>query len=196
MIIGLTGGIGSGKSTVAQMFKALGVPVYDSDKEAKALMTNSKSLRKAIIALFGETAYHGQNLNRKYIASRVFTNKNLLQELNAVVHPAVKDHFKAWVKEQNAPYVIQESALIFEEQNAALYDAVILVVAPEETRLQRVIERDGTTREEVLSRMAHQLSDKEKAQLANFTIQNINLEPTKEQVVKIHGELLSEILKH
>lgn len=196
MIIGLTGGIGSGKSTVAHMFGTLGVPVYDSDKEAKMLMTNSKSLRKAIIALFGKTAYNGQNLNKKHIASKVFSNKSLLQKLNAVVHPAVKDHFKVWVKEQNTPYVIQESALIYEEQNAALYDAVILVVAPEKTRLQRVMKRDGATYQEVNNRMTNQLSDNEKVHLANYTIQNINLESTKEQVVKIHKELLLKFLKH
>lgn len=196
MIIGLTGGIGSGKSTVAQMYKELGIPVYDSDKEAKTLMVNSKSLKKAIIALFGESSYDGKNLNRKYIASQVFSNKSLLQKLNEVVHPAVKEHFRTWICQQQAPYVIQESALIYEEQNATRYDAVILVTAPQETRLQRVIKRDGATRDEVLNRMANQLTDDEKAPKANYTIQNISLTSTKDQVVKIHQELLSKLLKH
>ena len=196
MIIGLTGGIGSGKSTVAQMFRELGVPVYDSDKEAKALMIHSKSLKKAIISIFGEAAYIGQNLNRKYIASQVFSDKDLLQQLNAIVHPVVKEHFTAWVKQQQAPYVVQESALIFEAQNTGRFDAIILVVAPQETRLQRVMERDGATREEVLRRMEHQLSDEEKAQIANYTIQNIDLGSTKKQLVKIHNELRSKLLKH
>ena len=174
MIVGLTGGIGSGKSTVAHMFMELGVPVYDSDREAKALMTNSKALKKDIIALFGESAYLEQNLNRKYIASQVFSDKDLLKKLNAVVHPAVREHFTTWAKAKEAPYVIQESALIFEEQNEALYDAVILVTAPQETRLQRVMKRDAAKRKEVLNRMAHQLSDSEKAQMAKYTIQNID----------------------
>jgi len=195
MIVGLTGGIGSGKSTVAQMFKDLGIPVYDSDSEAKALITTSKTLKKAIIALFGKKAYIGQNLNRKYIASQVFEEEALLQKLNAIVHPAVKAHFIDWAKTQNSHYVIQESALIFEQGNAAQYDAIILVTAPEESRLQRVMIRDGATKEEVRSRMKHQLSDEKKVQLATYTIKNVTLITTKEQVVKIHRELLSKILK-
>lgn len=190
-IVGLTGGIGSGKSTVARMFRELGVPVYDSDSEAKQLMTSSGKVREAIIGLLGETAYQGKELNRSFVAEKVFKNPELLQKLNAIVHPAVRNHFKEWAKAQNAPYVVQETALIFENGSQDHYDHIILVTAPLDVRLNRVMERDGVEPKAVLERMKNQMDDADKVDLAHFCIENLDLETTKERVKELHTKLMA-----
>jgi len=189
-LIGLTGGIGSGKSTVARMFKDLGVPVYDSDTEAKLLMVSSKSLRKDIIKLLGEQAYLEEKLNKTFISNQVFNNAGLLHQLNEIVHPAVKNHFFEWSQNQNTEYVIQETALIFENTAQANYDAIILVTAPQAQRIQRVVNRDGVDKEQVLDRMVNQLEDSKKINLADYVIENLDLNITKERVYEIHRKLL------
>lgn len=195
MLVGLTGGIGSGKSTVAQTFRDLGVPVYDSDKEAKSLMVNSPELKSAIIDLLGDNAYTGKTLNRSYIAELVFKDAGLLQKLNKIVHPAVRQHFLKWANEQSAPYVIQETALIFENGVQDNYSATILVTAPLEMRLKRVMERDGVGKQVVLERMKNQMDDNQKIDLAQFCIENIDLEATKEKVRGLHAKLRSMAAK-
>ncbi len=195
MLVGLTGGIGSGKSTVAQIFRDLGVPVYDSDKEAKSLMVNSPELKSAIIDLLGDNAYTGKTLNRSYIAELVFKDVRLLQKLNKIVHPAVRQHFLKWANEQSAPYVIQETALIFENGVQDNYSATILVTAPLEMRLKRVMERDGVGKQVVLERMKNQMDDNQKIDLAQFCIENIDLEATKEKVRGLHAKLRSMAAK-
>gem|GEM_PF-1121598 len=156
---GLTGGIGSGKSTIAQIFRELGVPVYDSDKEAKLLMNTSKSLKKEIEKLLGKKAYRGNAINREYISNKVFKDDELLSRLNKIVHPEVKKHFKAWCVKQNSKYVVQESALIFENKSEGNYDKVILVTAPVSIRIARVVNRDSVPESSVLQRISSQLSD-------------------------------------
>jgi dephospho-CoA kinase len=195
MLVGLTGGIGSGKSTVAQFFRDLGVPVYDSDKEAKSLMVNSPELKSAIIDLLGDNAYTRKTLNRSYIAELVFKDAGLLQKLNKIVHPAVRQHFLKWANEQSAPYVIQETALIFENGVQDNYSATILVTAPLEMRLKRVMERDGVGKQVVLDRMKNQMDDNQKIDLAQFCIENIDLEATKEKVRGLHAKLRSMAAK-
>ena len=190
MIVGLTGGIGSGKSTVAAMFRDLGVPVYDSDVEGKKLMTSSEAVKKAIIAAFGAEAYQGKKLNKTYLAGVVFKDKERLETLNKIVHPAVRTHFLEWVTMQNAPYVLQETALIFENNAQDKYDAVILVIAPENTRIQRVMSRDGSSRDAVEARIKNQLSDQEKISLATHLIENDTLEQTRQNVEAVHELLL------
>lgn len=192
IVVGLTGGIGSGKSTVSGMFKDLGVPVYDSDSEAKRLMTTSAELKKAIIELLGKRAYDGKTLNRGFIANQIFENPETLQKLNKIVHPAVRTDFLEWTEIQEAPYVIQETALIFENEAQENYDFVILVTAPEDLRLQRVMERDEASKEEVLNRMRNQMSDDKKVALSNFCIDNINLEITKKRVAELHQRLVRQ----
>ncbi|MBU2996039.1 dephospho-CoA kinase [Cellulophaga baltica] len=192
MIVGLTGGIGSGKSTVAKMFAALNVPVYNSDREAKYLMVNSKPLRKEIQALLGKEAYIKKKLNRKYIASKVFANPELLAKLNAIVHPAVREHFLAWVLKQNTPYVLQETAVIFENMSQDNYDAIVLVTAPEFTRIERVISRDEMTEEKVRERINNQMSDSETTKLSDYVIVNLDLKETSEKVKEIHKQLLKK----
>ncbi|MCW5516544.1 dephospho-CoA kinase [Muriicola sp. Z0-33] len=190
MIVGLTGGIGSGKSTVAGYFKELGVPVYNSDKQAKKLMRNSKKLRKAIIKLLGEDAYIGKKLNRSVIAQKVFNNKELLEGLNHLVHPAVKQHFLKWARKQESNYVIQEAALLFENGSYKNYDKMILVRAPLSQRIARLLERDGSSESEIMARIKHQWSDEEKSALSDYLIDNIDLEKTRSEVALIHRELL------
>jgi len=191
MIVGLTGGIGSGKTTVAQLFVDLGVPVYDSDIEAKKLMNSSKKLRKEIKSLFGKEAYKKKKLNRSFIAEKVFEDKKLLKKLNSIVHPAVRKHFKSWVKEQNAPYVIQESAIIFEQMNQDYYDKIILVTAPHELRIARVLKRDeNQDRSKIEKRMANQLPDSEKIDRSDYVIDNLNLDNTKVKVLEVHNALV------
>ncbi|WP_420322810.1 dephospho-CoA kinase [Flagellimonas sp.] len=188
-IVGLTGGIGSGKSTVANMFRELGVPVYDSDLEAKQLMVTSDNIKKSIIELLGKKAYSDGDLNRSYIADKVFKDPDLLNQLNAIVHPEVRSHFLAWAELQTSNYVIQETALIFENKAQENYDHVLLITAPIELRLQRVMDRDGVSKQEVLDRMGNQMDESKKKEMADFCIENINLDNTVKEVEKLHIKL-------
>ncbi|MGJ8714056.1 MAG: dephospho-CoA kinase [Maribacter stanieri] len=191
-IIGLTGGIGSGKSTVANMFKELGVPVYNSDKRAKYLMNTSLDIKRQLIKLLGEEAYKGDKLNRSFIAEKVFSNTNLLAKLNDIVHPIVRKDFIDWTKKQDYSYVIQETALLFENKAQDLYDSIILVTAPKETRIIRVVDRDKSSREQVIARMKNQLDDKTKLNLSNYVIENIDLERTSSNVLQVHASILTD----
>lgn len=188
-VIGLTGGIGSGKTTVANMFAELGVPVFIADVEAKRLMNSSKIIRRKLIKNFGEQAYIDNILNRPYIANLVFNDKTLLQTLNSIVHPKVHQSFKRWLKKQNAAYVIYEAAIIFELGRESEFDQTILVVTDFETKLERLIERDNSTRAEVESRMNNQWTDHKKIPLATYVITNKTLKDTQLQVRKIHDTL-------
>ncbi|MFD2586824.1 dephospho-CoA kinase [Croceitalea marina] len=192
MIVGLTGGIGSGKSTIAKLFKELGVPIYDSDKEAKNLMNTSKPIRDSLIKLLGKKAYKGKVLNRDYISGKVFKDDNLLSQLNAIVHPKVKKHFKDWCAEQDAPYVIQETALIFENKAQDNYDKIILVTAPVSVRIARVMDRDEVDESAVLDIIHNQLTDEEKSGMADYLVENIDLKKTSESIKQIHDQLLAE----
>ena len=191
MIVGLTGGIGSGKSTVASMFKELGVPVYNSDLEAKVLMETSKEVKTAIMNLLGEEAYTEKGLNRSFIANKVFKDAEFLEKLNGIVHPAVRKHFLDWVNRQDSPYVIQETALIFENSVQDKYDCTILVTAPVETRIERVMNRDKIERQAVADRMNNQLDDEQKLELADYSIENLELDKTKAKVKELHLKLLA-----
>ena len=190
--IGLTGGIGSGKTTVAAMFEDLGVAVYNSDLEAKRLMKEDLKIRTAITALFGERAYQNNELNRKLLADKAFNNKELLIALNKIVHPAVRENFKTWVEEQEGHYVIQEAAILFENGGYKEFDKMILVTAPKKVRIARIKERDNLTEKAILERMQHQWPVKKKKELAQFVIKNKNLEDTRNQVSAIHKQILQK----
>lgn len=195
MIVGLTGGIGSGKSTVAEFFRELGVPVYNSDYKAKKIMHEDSKVKAKILNLFGEKAYSNNELNRRFIASEVFSNKKKLNALNAIVHPAVRADFLTWVDSQDYPYVIQEAAIIFENNSEDRYDKVILVTAPKEIRITRVIGRDGNSASEIKARIENQLSDEEKIPRAHFVIKNVDLDKTRQNARKIHEILLNAATK-
>jgi dephospho-CoA kinase len=175
-LIGLTGGIGSGKSTVAKIFMTLGVPVYDSDARAKILMSHDEKLRQQIIDLLGSEAYAAdQSLNRSWIASQVFSEPSRLEKLNSIVHPAVFNDLQAWAseeKQKKSDYIIQESAILFEENLTSRLEAIILVVAEEETRIARVMERENVSREHVVERMLYQWPDQKKLPYSDFVIFN------------------------
>jgi dephospho-CoA kinase len=188
--VGLTGGIGSGKSTVAGFFKKLGIPVYDSDSKARELMRDDIDLRRAITQLLGNKAYEGADLDRKWIASRVFSDPELLQSLNELVHPAVRRDFVRWSEKQQAPYVMQEAAILMENGAYRNLDQTILVTAPKALRIDRVARRDEVTPDQVLERMKHQWKDADKIPLADFVIENTDLKYTREQVGCIHTKLL------
>lgn len=192
-VIGLTGGIGSGKTTVAKMFSELGVPVYIADVEAKKLMNRSKVLRRKLTQLFGDNAYIDEKLNKPFIAEKIFNNKSLLNQMNAIVHPKVKSHFKGWVKRKKAKYVVKEAAIIFENGSFSSFDAIVLVTAPEKVRINRVIARDNSSVEKIEAIMNNQWSDEDKIKLSQFVIENTTLENTKKKVDEIHKKILKTI---
>ena len=190
--IGLTGGIGSGKSTVAQLFKVMGIPVFDADSTAKNIMNEDEALKKKIIETFGEESYVNNTLNRKYIAGIVFNNPLKLEQLNALVHPATIDASENWMKKQNTVYAIKEAALLFEAGSASNLDYVIGVFAPQALRIKRVMERDNISRVEVLERIGRQIDDRIKMRLCDFIIANDEQQLIIPQVLKIHEELLKK----
>ncbi len=193
IIVGLTGGIGSGKTTVAKQFAKLGVPIYIADDEAKSLMNRSKVIKRKLIKLFGDKAYLNGELNRPFIANIIFNNKIYLEKMNAIVHPKVARHFEKWVLKQDATYVIKEVAILFENNGYKSCDYVITVVAPIKTRIKRLLKRDNTSKEKIEAIMNNQWTDEEKIKLSHFAIENIELNNTKKQVGKIHKELLAKI---
>ncbi|WP_314762362.1 dephospho-CoA kinase [Capnocytophaga sputigena] len=189
MVVGLTGGIGSGKSTIAKAFAALGIAVFNSDEQAKALIATDAQVKERIIAAFGEEAYHNGEYNRTYIAQIVFNNSEKLAILNGIVHPALAEYFKQWAKKQTSPYVLKEAAILFESGSYKDCDYIITVTAPEEVRIARVMARDHCTETQVRARMAQQWSDAQRIALSNAVIENIDLEKVKKEVRRINNEL-------
>lgn len=188
-IIGLTGGIGSGKSTIAGYFKELGVPVYIADEEARKLMSKPEIIRK-IQSVFDENVIENSVLNRKKIAELVFSAPEKLKQLNSIIHPEVKKHFITWVKaHEKYPFVIKEAAILFESGSYKDCDKIILVTAPETVRIERVMKRDNVTKDQVLERIHHQWSDDKKNKMSDFVIQNTDFEKSKQKVVDILKEL-------
>ena len=190
MVVGLTGGIGSGKTTVAGFFKELNIPIYIADEAGKRLMETSPEIREQIISIFGESSYTGDTPERKYIASKVFSDENLLKKLNEIIHPAVEQDFKEWLRKQKSDYVIYEAAILFETGGYKKCDLSILVTAPINLRIERLQKRDDSSRKEIQQRMDNQWSDDKKSQLADFTINNEDLADTKHQVEHIHDKIL------
>jgi dephospho-CoA kinase len=184
--IGVTGGIGSGKSTVCELLRDRGVAVYDSDSRAKQLMAESEALREQLIAAFGAECYNAEGLDRAFLASKVFGNEEALQQLNSIVHPAVRADFQAWAEQQSSPYVVLESAILFEAGFETEVDATLAVMAPMPMRLERTMARDGVDKESVMRRMEHQLSDDELHRRASRTIVNINREYLEGDIEQLH----------
>ena len=188
--IGLTGGIGSGKTTVSQIFKILGVPVFDADTAAKEAMENNPALKEKLIATFGAAVFVEHKLNRKYLADIVFNDVHQLDILNALVHPITIAAAADWFETQNSPYVIKEAALIFEAGAGLGLDYIIGVFAPTALRIKRVMDRDQLSSEEVLSRMNRQIDDQIKMKLCDFVIQNDNQALLTKQVLELHEKFL------
>lgn len=189
-IIGLTGGIGSGKTTVSKMFSDLGIPIYIADIEAKKLTSSSKLIKKELINLLGEKAYTKGKINKKFIANLIFNNEDLLAKVNSIIHPRVAKHFNNWVKKQNAPYCIKEAAILFENEGYKNCDLNILITAPLQNRINRVLKRDSISIKEIEDRIKNQWTDEVKSELADFIIENIELKITQKKVYNIHLFLL------
>lgn len=189
--VGITGGIGAGKSVVCRVFTTLGIPVFDADSAAKMLMENDAGVKAGISALFGGDIYTGDILDRERLAAKVFAEPMLLQQLNAIVHPATIEYGRKWMAAQTAPYAIKEAAILFESGSHKEMDLVIGVFAPQALRMKRVLQRPGMTREKVLQRMANQMSDEEKIKLCDYSITNDGVEALIPQVVALHKTILA-----
>lgn len=189
--IGITGGIGSGKTTVCKVFELLGTPVFYADEVAKQLMVGDEELMQQIRAEFGEQAYlEGNILNRQHLSAIVFKQADKLEKLNALVHPAVFKEMDRWAAEQDSPYVLKEAALLFESGSYQDNDFNILVSAPEPIKIERVMKRDGISKEKVMDRMRNQMSEEEKIAKADFLIKNDESEFLITQVLKLHQQFV------
>ncbi len=189
--IGITGGIGSGKSTVAKVFEVLGIPVYNADLAAKRLMNEDAALKEKIKQQFGNDVYKNEKLDNKYLAQIVFSSEEKLNLLNSMVHPATINDANVWMQKQTTPYTLKEAALLFESGAAELLDYIIGVTAPPPLRLQRVMQRDNSSREEVMARMNKQMDEEIKMKLCNFIINNDEQQLLIPQVLALHETILS-----
>ena len=196
ILVGLTGGIGSGKSTVINHFIELGVNCYQADKEAKKLMDSDQDLIEKIKNSFGENIYINSKLDRKKLSSIVFRNKQKLDLLNSIVHPSVNKHFINYCKSLKDIYIIKEVAIIFETGTQDKFDKIILVKAPKEERINRIIDRDKCNRQDVIDRINNQIEDDDKMDKCDFIIDNINLEDIPNKVLEIHESILNSIEIH
>lgn len=188
--IGLTGGIGSGKSSVAEIFKVLGIPVFDADTQAKLVMETDKQLVSSIESSFGPETYIEGKLNRPFLANLVFNDPYKLEQLNALVHPITIAAAQNWMLQQKTPYIIKEAALLFEAGTAANLDYIIGVYAPKNLRIQRVMERDNASREQVLARISRQINEDIKMKLCNFVIVNDEQQLLIPQVLQLHKKFM------
>jgi dephospho-CoA kinase len=191
--IGLTGGIGSGKSTVASVFATLGIPCYDSDRRAKELMLEKESLRSFLIQHFGPEVIQNHQLQSSIISNVVFEHPEMLEKLNGAVHPEVGKDFDAWCEKQTSPYVLKEAALLFESGSWKNLDAIVCVTAPETLRIERVMQRNGFSREQVKARIQNQMPEEEKVSRSQFVIENDGNHSLIEQVLAIHQTLLKKV---
>jgi dephospho-CoA kinase len=190
--VAITGGIGSGKSLVCQVFKTLGIPIFDADAVSNQLVEHDAALKTAIIELFGKEAYKNNIYNRKYIASIVFSQAEMLQALNALIHPKAIEAAKQWFEKQQSPYAIKEAAILFESNSEKDIDIIIGVTAPEQIRIERVMQRTGYSKEEVIKRMQQQMPDEEKMAKCNYVIQNNNTDAILPQILQIHQQLINK----
>ena len=189
LLVGLTGGIGSGKSTVAKVFESLSVPVFNSDTVAKSIINNDEEVIAQVITTFG-AIYENGKLNSNKMAEVVFNDKTALKKLNNIIHPKVADYFKRWVEENaSSPILIKEAAILIESGAYQQMDKIILVTAPEEIRIERVVQRDHVSEDKVKGRMQAQLSDEEKLTYADFTIDNGGKELIIPQVMEIYNQI-------
>ena len=183
--IGITGGIGAGKSLVAEIIKAMGYPVYNSDERAKELTESNPKIKEGLIHLFGEEIYQNDTLNKFALAQAIFSDESQREKVNAFIHPIVREDFNLWALAQNNALVFNESAILFETGSFKNFDAIILVYAPKELRIKRIMKRDNCSENEVLKRMNSQFSDEEKYQLTEFRVLNDEQTPLLVQVEKI-----------
>ncbi len=191
--LGITGGIGSGKSSVCKVFRLLGIPVFAADEEARLIMENDKGLILRLNSLTGRDLYSKGSLDRVLLASLIFNNSSLLDKVNSLVHPVVFEHFNNWVEEQSSPYVIMEAAILLESGASTLVDRIAVVVAPVEERIERVIQRNDLTREQVMDRVRNQMDDETRLKSSHYVIKNSENDMLIPAVLQLHEELLKYI---
>jgi len=188
--VAVTGGIGSGKSVVCEIFEKLGIPVFYADQSAKELMNSDNNIKEKLITYFGTEIFNeDERLNREKFAEIIFNNKTSLKKANEIVHPVVKKKFEEWVLKQNALFVIEETALVFESGQVHLFDKIILVTAPLEMRIERIMKRDNATRSKVLERLNNQFNDEIKIENSDFVITNDEKELIIPQIINIYSKL-------
>lgn len=191
--LGVTGGIGSGKTTVCRVFGVLGIPVFSADTEAREVMDIDTGIMLRINTIAGKNLYSTGTLDRTELARLIFNNSSLLDKVNALVHPVVFSRFREWVRKQDAPYVIMEAAILFESGAHKIVDRILTVVAPVEERIERVIGRTSLSRDQVIERMRNQISDEERISLSDYVINNSENDMVIPEILKIHEELLSQV---
>ncbi|MGE4289068.1 MAG: dephospho-CoA kinase [Salinivirgaceae bacterium] len=193
IIVGLTGGIGSGKTFIAQKFHSLGIPIYNSDTRARELMLSDKELIENLKQLFGSGVYRDQKLNKTFIAEQIFKNKQLLQKMNQLVHPKVQNDFEHWCSQHTtAPFVIKEAAILIESGAYKQCNYIIVILAPKTLRMERVMNRDNMSHEQFVNILNNQLNDKERLEFANFTIRNDGTEDLDQKVHELYQQIVSK----
>ena len=188
--IGITGGIGSGKTLISSVIEHIGYPVFYSDIEAKIILEKDQNVKSEMLELFGEDIYILNKLNRKLLSNLLFSNKSLIEKVNSIVHPQVRLKFDQWSKSKTSTIVFNEAAILFETEAYKKFDASILVVAPQEVRLERVMLRDGLSKEQIISRINNQWLDEDKINLATYVISNDGSEPILYQIENVIDQLL------
>ena len=191
--VAITGGIGTGKTTISNMFSDKGVPVFNSDEIAKEIMNTNSLLKNEIITAFGDNAYEKNKLNREYLSDVIFNNEALLQKINSIVHPYVADEFNSWIEEQDSKYIIYESAIIFENQVEDFFDKIICVTASEEDVISRVMKRNNFSVDKIKSIINKQLPNDAKIQKSDYVIENINISKLSDKVLEIHNDIMGSI---
>jgi dephospho-CoA kinase len=191
--LGITGGIGSGKTSVCKVFNVLGIPFFSADPEAREIMDNDKSIIHRINSITGRDMYTNGSLDRMTLANLIFNNNSLLEKVNSLVHPIVFDHFRKWENDQDAPYVIFEAAILFESGASKLVDRIATVVAPVEERIERIIHRNNLSREQIMERIRNQMDDDSRIKLSDYVIYNSENDMILQAILKIHEDLLKFI---
>ncbi len=193
MKLGITGGIGSGKTSVCKVFNVLGIPVFSADPEAREIMDNERNIRRAINEIVGKNIYPGGKLNRMELASLIFNDRDLLEKVNSLVHPVVFEHFNRWAEKQTTPYVIMEAAILFESGASKLVDRVATIVAPVEERISRVTRRNKLNREQVMERIKNQMTDDQRIKMSDYVINNSENDMIIPVILRINEDLLTHL---
>lgn len=188
--VAITGGIGTGKTTILSMFADKGIPVFNSDEIAREIMNTNPLLKNEIITAFGDKAYDKNKLNKKYLSNVVFNNKTLLKKINSIVHPYVADEFNSWIKKQDSKYIIYESAIIFENQGEGFFDKIICVTAPEDDVISRVMKRNNFSKDKIKSIINRQLPNEAKIQKSDYVIENVDISKLSDRVLEIHNNII------
>jgi len=191
--VAITGGIGTGKTTISNMFADKGVPVFNSDEIAKEIMNTNSLLKNEIVTAFGDKVYDKNKLNKEYLSDVIFNNESLLKKTNSIVHPYVADEFNSWIEEQDSKYIIYESAIIFENQAEDFFDKIICVTASEEDVISRVMKRNNFSVDKIKSIINKQLPNGAKIQKSDYVIENTNISKLSDKVLEIHNDIMGSI---